>query len=118
MVIPGVYILYFLISIWLTFRVGNSLHKHGRPWIINLLHDVNLSDRLNDTLLLAYRLINIGYVLFTLMSGNLTADLIQIVEFISVKFGMIITLLAYLHYQNIIVLLLFSKLKSKYKWQI
>ena len=110
---------YLLVSIWLTIRVGNSLHKHGRVWIIDLLRDEILSDKINNMLLLGYRLVNVGYILLTLMVTKLKlTDPQHVFEFYGMKLGIIITILAWLHYQNIAVLILFSKLKSKYKWQL
>jgi hypothetical protein len=119
MKIIQIYLVYFIASIWLTIRVGNSLHRHGRPWIISLIGDEQLSDRINDLLLLGYRLVNIGYLLITLMTGGLIfTSIATIIEFLSIKLGMILMLLAGLHFQNIFLLVLFSKLKSKYKWQL
>lgn len=114
-----IYFTYLLISSWLTYKVGNSLHTHGRPWIINLIGASDLADKVNDMLLLGYRLVNIGYILMTLLQGASAADeLYTLMEFFSRKLGLILLILAWLHYQNIIGLIIFSKLKSKYKWQI
>lgn len=114
-----VYITYLLISLLLTIRVGNSLHYNGRPWIISLFHDVALSDKLNNTLLLLYRLVNIGYILLTLMGGGPVGKTeYQIIEFLSARLGIIISILAFLHFQNIVLLIMYSKLKSKNKWEI
>ncbi len=110
---------YLLFSFWLTFRIGNNLHQHGRHWVFHLLKDEHLSDKINDLLLLGYRLLNIGYVLLTLMTGRLPGfEASPIIEFYSGKLGIIIMILAWLHYQNIFLLILFSKLKTKYKWQL
>ncbi len=114
-----IYLLYFLVSIWLTYRIGNSLHRNGRQWIIDLIGDIQLSDRINDILLLGYWLINMGYLLITLMlSWVRDESLAAIIEFFSAKLGLILLILAMLHFQNIGLLLLFSKLKSKYKWHL
>ena len=114
-----VHIIYLLTSLWLMIVVGNSLHKNGRVWTIDLLSDTHLSDKVNNTLLLLYRLVNVGYILITLMSGKLSSSHAQnIIELLSAKLGLIISILAYLHFQNIFLLILFSKLKSKYKWEI
>lgn len=114
-----VYIIYLITSLWLMIVVGNSLHRNGRIWIIDLLTNIHLSDKVNNTLLLLYRLVNVGYILITLMSGHLNShDAENVIELLSVKLGLIISVLAYLHFQNIFLLILFSKLKSKYKWEI
>ncbi|HLF62105.1 MAG TPA: hypothetical protein VI603_00025 [Saprospiraceae bacterium] len=114
-----IYLLYFLVSTWLMLKVGNSLHRNGRHWIVDLIRDIQLSDRINDILLLGYRLINLGYLLMTLMLSRVREEsMAAIVEFLSAKLGLILMILAWLHFQNIGLLLLFSKLKSKYKWHL
>lgn len=114
-----IYVTYFLISAWLTYWVGNSLYKNGRPWIINLIGAVPLADKINNMLLLGYRLINIGYILLTKLQGShVSLEVKTIMEFFSVKLGLILLILAWLHFQNIFGLFLFSKLKIKYKWEI
>jgi len=114
-----IYLLYLVISVWLTLKVGNNLHRHGRLWIIDLIGDIQLSDRINDILLLGYRLINLGYLLLTLMLSRVSdASVAAMIHFLSAKLGLILLILAWLHFQNIGMLLLFSKLKSKYKWHL
>jgi hypothetical protein len=99
--------------------VGNNLHKYGRIWIIYLLEDTIMSEKINDLLLLGYRLLNIGYVLVTLMFDSLVAaTAVESMEFLGRKLGLILLILAFLHFQNIGLLVLFSKLKNKYKWQL
>ena len=114
-----IYLLYFIISVWLTLRVGNSLHRDGRQWIIHLLDDIQLADKINDILLLGYRLLNIGYLLLTLMLSRVTNEsLTAMMHFLSAKLGLILMILAWLHFQNIGLLILFSKLKSQHKWNL
>ncbi len=117
MIIP--YLLYLLVSGWLTIIVGNSLHRNGEAWIMELMGDLPLSKKINNILLLGYRLINFGYILLTLMNNEHGLDSIRLhVEFLATKLGLIITILGGLHLQNILLLFIFSKLKTKYKWEI
>lgn len=119
MKIYWIYLLYFIISVWLTLKVGNSLHRDGRQWIIHLLGDLQLADKINDMLLLGYRLLNLGYLLMTLMLGRVAdASLPSMIHFLSAKLGLIMMILAWLHFQNIGLLILFSKLKSQHKWNL
>lgn len=119
MAIYLIYFHYLTISLAITWYVGNDLHKNGRPWIIHLLRDTALSDRINDLLLLGYRLLNGGYILITMMSAHIAGfSFCDIVEFLSIKLAIILCILAWLHYQNIGLLILFSKLKSKFKWEL
>jgi hypothetical protein len=108
------YTIYFIISIWLTIIVGNSLHRHGRHWIHYLLEDEAMADRLNDLLLLAYRLLNVGYILYSLYGDH--ENKIGIV-FLCNRLATIALTLAFLHYQNIVGILIFSHYKNKHKWQ-
>ncbi len=109
------YLIYFSISIWLTLIVGNSLYKNGSLWIRHILDENTFADRLNDLLLLAYRLLNIGYILFTLATHSEYSNAIL---FLSSRLSTITLMLAFLHYQNIIGIVIFSHLKNKHKWQI
>jgi Na+-transporting methylmalonyl-CoA/oxaloacetate decarboxylase beta subunit len=111
------YFIYLTLSVWLTLVVGNSLHKNGKVWIRHILNESPFADRLNDLLLLAFRLLNIGYILYTLTNGNKSNE---VITFLSSRLGIIILTLAFLHYQNIIGILIFSyyKNKNKHKWQI
>jgi hypothetical protein len=113
-----VYVIYLFLGLLLTIIVGNHLHKNGQPWICNLFTDKKLALRLNDILLLAYRLLNFGYILFTLMNGTVPQNLQITFEFLCNKLGLIIMALAFLHYQNIILLIIFSNLKYKKQWEI
>jgi hypothetical protein len=107
-----IYFLYLLISLTLTIFVGNHLHEHGKIWILNLLEDDIISFRVNDILLLLYRLLNIGYILFTLMNKVVPSGLVNAFTFLSERLGLIAIILASLHYQNILLIIVFSNFKN------
>lgn len=109
-----VYIIYLVVSIYITIIVGNSLHKNGGVWIRHILNESIICDQINNLLLLAYRLLNIGYIIFTLMNTNTPYNMKSCFEFLSNRLGLIILILAYLHFQNIFSLLIFSHFKNKH----
>jgi hypothetical protein len=103
-----IYIIYLIISLFITWKVGNHLHKHGRSWVIYTLKDEILADKVNDLLLLLYRLFNGGYLVYTMMAFPEPDGLISIIHFFTDRFGLLLLMLAFLHYQNIVALIVFS----------
>ena len=81
-----VYIIYLVVSIYITIIVGNSLHKNGGVWIRHILNESIICDQINNLLLLAYRLLNIGYIIFTLMNTNTPYNMKSCFEFLKFFF--------------------------------
>jgi hypothetical protein len=106
-----IYILYLFLSLCLVFYVGNHLHRHGKIWLEDLLTDTILANRINDILLLLYRLVNAGYILYTLLMYSAPQSITESLTFLTARLGIVTMALAYLHYQNIMVLIIFSKSK-------
>lgn len=106
------YIIYLFCSIALTLYVGNHLYRNGMVWVKSLLADQQLAVKINDLLLLLYRVLNIGYILFTLMASKTPDSLRQSIEFLIGKLGLITLILAVLHFQNIISIYIFSRFKT------
>ncbi len=105
------YFIYLIVSIVLTIFVGNHLHRHGLAWVLHLIPDAQLAEKINDLLLLLYRLFNIGYVVFTLMAAKAPTDISTSISFLATRLGSIALILAYLHYQNIFGLYIYSHFK-------
>jgi hypothetical protein len=106
-------IVYLTISIVLTIHVGNLLHKYGLIWVLDLGFDDDLSHRINDMLLILYRLLNVGYVLFTLLWVDVPTDTRGGLEYVSFRLGIIIIGLGLLHIKIMTVLFYFSHKKIK-----
>ena len=107
-----IYIIYLIVSLYLTYFVGNHLYRNGIVWVDFLIGDTQLSIRINKILLLLYRLFNGGYIIYTLMNVSQPDSLNDSLSFLLTRVGLIAILLAYLHYQNIFLLLLFSHFKT------
>lgn len=112
-----IYFLYLAASLFITIIVGNSLHRNGGIWIQYLLNGDITSNEINNLLLLAYRLLNIGYIVFTLMNAETPNDLKTCIAFFGNRMGFILLILSFLHFQNILILLIFSHYKNNKKCQ-
>lgn len=109
------YFMYFFVSLIVTVYVGYQLHRDGRLLLIYLFKNIEFVDRLNNILLLGYYLVNIGYVFYAISSWRITNNpILMSLQKISV----ILLILGYLHYQNIIFIYLFFKFKLLKKWKL
>jgi hypothetical protein len=109
---------YILISVFVIAYVGYKLHLDGGVWIASLMEDSVMAILLNNLLLMGYYLVNIGFIFYTFSSwGNLISWANSINE-LSHKLSIILLLLGYLHYQNIILINIFFTFKHSKKWKL
>jgi hypothetical protein len=112
------YITYLLISVFVTVIVGNKLHRDGGVWVASLFGDKSFADRINNLLLMGYYLVNIGYIFYAFASWGDLQNWLDVMEALSKKIGSILLILAYLHYQNIILIHIFLTYNLLKKWKI
>jgi hypothetical protein len=103
---------YLLISVGITVCVGQTLHRHGRLFVINCVRgDVSLADRVNDLLLVGFYLTNIAFVLLMLRSRSDVADWGRVVFLLTDKLGIVLTTLGVMHFINVGVLFAVRRIK-------
>lgn len=107
------YIIYLLIGLVVTFFVGRDLHRKGYFLILDLFEHEGFTQTINNLLLVLYYLLNMGYITITLLEIGEVNTLIQLIEKLSLRIGLILFILGSLHFNNIIVLQLLSKKKQK-----
>ncbi|MES2545418.1 MAG: hypothetical protein V4548_11065 [Bacteroidota bacterium] len=99
------YSIYLLITIFIIIRVGRICYRNGNVFVAELIPEhADLCQRINQLLLLAYYLLNIGYCAVTLVSWSTIVSVNELIEIISIKTSIIIFIISALHYTNIIVL--------------
>jgi len=97
----GIYIAYFLVSLGMTIWVGRTLHKNGRLFLIEAFAgNREMADSVNHLLLVGFYLINLGFILVFLRVGPKPADIVQGVEYISTKLGIVVLVLGAMHFFN------------------
>lgn len=108
------YIVFLLVIYFVTFHVGWKFYKNGVLYIHMLLPgESHLVDSINKLLLVGYYLLNLGYATVSISSWPKIESLTELVTQLSSTTGMIIFMLAVLHYFNLTWLLIYSRYIAK-----
>lgn len=104
------YTLYILLSIIITVWVGYTLSSNGKIFLIEIFSgDDHLAHSVNHLLLVGFYLVNAGFVTLTLKYGVKPNDMVEAIEFLSTKIGMVIIVLGLIHFFNIRSLIKFRE---------
>ena len=107
----SIYAAYFLVSLGMTIWVARTLHRNGRLFLVEAFTgNQELADSVNHLLLVGFYLINIGFILLFLRVGPKPADVVEGVEYISTKLGIVILVLGGMHFFNMFN---FSRMRKK-----
>ena len=99
------YCIYLVITILIIIKVGKICYKNGNIYVGELIpNHKDLCQKINQVLLMAYYLLNIGYCAMTLISWQKITTSTQLIETIGIKTAIIIFIISLLHYLNIIIL--------------
>jgi hypothetical protein len=99
------YFIYLSITIYIILKVGKICYKNGNVYVSELLpNHQDLCQKINQVLLLAYYLLNIGYCAMTLISWRKIVSTTQLIETIGTKTAIIIFAISFLHYLNIVII--------------
>jgi len=98
------YLAYIAISALVTIWVAQTLHSRGRIFLVKSFHgDEALADSVNDLLVVGFYLLNFGYVALALRYGAKPDDLQAAIEFLATKVGLVLVILAVMHFGNLLV---------------
>jgi hypothetical protein len=93
--------------------VGKLFYRNGRVFILALMKDdVVTTDHLNNILLVAYYLFNIGYAFLKLRFWQKVENLEMLVSSIANNMSVLIFILASTHYINMILIWYLSRSKK------
>ena len=100
-VVPA-YLVYLLISIPVTVWVARTLHRSGRAFLVDAFHgnDV-LADSVNHLLVVGFYLVNLGWIVMTLRTGQDVQTLRAAIELLSDKIGTVLFVLGGMHFFNV-----------------
>ncbi|MFJ6794804.1 hypothetical protein [Streptomyces sp. NPDC091268] len=99
------YVIYLLVSIGLTVWVARTLSRNGRIFIADVLQgNEKLADAVNQLLVVGFYLVNIGFVTLYLRSSEEIASARVLFEALSVKLGVVLLVLGFMHLLNVWVL--------------
>ena len=98
------YIIYLTGSAFLTIWVGHTLYENGRTFVVRAVQEEALADAINKMLLIGFYLVNGAYVLLVLKDEHIITNLAQLLELLSIKLGLIVSVLAGMHFFNLLAL--------------
>ena len=108
-----IYIAYTIISIAMTIWVARTLHKNGRIFLLDAFHGKEeMADSVNHLLVVGFHLINIGFILLFLRLGAKPETLVEGIEYIATKIGVVMLVLGLMHFFNMVN---FDRLRKKGK---
>ena len=104
------YFIYISLTVYIIFWIGRMFHRNGRVFILQLYKgDVQSTDTINNILLVAYYLFNIGYAFLKLRFWEHVASLAELISSIGYHMGLLILILAVTHYFNMYLIYFLSK---------
>ncbi len=104
------YLTYVIISIALTVWVGRTLYTNGRVFLLEVFgNQEDLTDSVNKLLLVAFYLINLGYISLALKTEVTVNSSRDALELMSAKIGFVLCVLGGMHFFNLYI---FSRLKA------
>ena len=99
------YIIYLTITAIIIIKVGKICYTNGNVFVAQILpNHEDLCLKINQVLLIAYYLFNLGYCAVTLIQWKTIISYTQLFETIAFKTSIIIISIALLHYFNIFII--------------
>jgi hypothetical protein len=111
MTVAVFYFSYLAISVALTIWVATTLHRNGRVFLVDAFKgNEKLADSVNHLLVVGFYLVNVGYITVALKTSYALESLRAVIELESSKIGVVLLILAAMHFFNILV---FSKMRHR-----
>lgn len=96
-----IYIAYTIASIGMTIWVARTLHKNGRIFLLDAFNGKDeMADSVNHLLVVGFYLINLGFILLFLRFGTPPETLVDGIEYIATKLGVVLLVLGGMHFFN------------------
>ncbi len=108
------YALFFPMMVGIAVYVAQVCHRNGRLWMLRIFdNEAPFVDAVNNILLVGCYVVNAGYIALVVSRWEPVTSLPQMLDVLSRHIASILFSLAGLHYQNIAVLLIWSKVKHR-----
>ena len=109
------YVIYLILMVFIIVFVGRIFYRNGRVFILTLMkNDAITTDHLNNILLVAYYLFNIGYAFLKLHYWQKIEHPEMLVSSIANNMSVLIFILATTHYFNMILIWYLSRSKKHF----
>ena len=105
------YLLYLPLAVGMTIWVALTLHRNGRIFLVAAFRGNDaMADSVNHLLVVGFYLINVGFITTALRLGAKPHDFETMIEFLSMKLGIVLLVLGAMHFFN---LFNFDKMRRK-----
>jgi hypothetical protein len=95
------YLVYLAVSIGLTVWVATTLSRNGLVFLQDVFADQKLANAVNHLLVMGFYLLNLGYVAVAMRSSSAIPDASKALETLSMKVGLVLLVLGFLHFFNV-----------------
>lgn len=95
-----VYVIYFGCSIGMTIWVANNLYSNGEVFLISAFKNTQMGQSINQLLRVGFYLVNSGFILLFLETSDKPENLVQSIELIASKLGVVLIVLGGMHFFN------------------
>ena len=98
------YTVYLAITLSVTVWVGRSLFRGGRVFLIEIFFgNTTLAGAINRLLLVGFYLVNSAFVALTLKTASRSNSLVESIELLGDKIGLVLLVLGVMHFINLLV---------------
>ena len=108
------YALFFPAMVVVAVWTAQVSHRNGRVWMMRIFdQEAAFVDAVNNVLLVGCYAVNAGYIAVVIGQWQPVHSVTEMLGVLSQRIAFILFALAWLHYQNIAVLLLWSRFKYR-----
>lgn len=108
------YSIYLPITFYITIWVGKELHRAGKYFVCEMIrNDQVFANAVNNSLLIGYYLLNLGYVTIMLHGWEPVESITSMLIILCHRLGFILLTLGLVHFLNMLVLTLSTKSSEK-----
>ena len=106
------YIVYIIITFYITIFVGWRVYKLGFIYLENLIDNHSVCQSINNLLLIGYYLVNLGFSAISLQNWERVDTITIMLSSLSYKIGFILLVLGILHFINLSIIYIARKNKK------
>jgi len=103
------YFIYLIATFYITVRVGWICYINGAIFIYQIIQEEELTQLINKFLLMGYYLMNLGYMALSIYFWEQIDSFIEMINIVTQRIGLIVLMLAAMHYFNMTFIALFGK---------
>jgi len=109
------YLVYLALSIFITVFVARTLSKNGLPFLIRgFKGNVDIAVSTNHLLVVGFYLLNMGFVLLRMRTGDLINTFEQLIVYQASNIGAVLVILGLFHFFNMYVIHRLGRVETEF----